>query len=41
MLMEMACKMIAEKMKGRTPEELRAMFNIENDLTEEDLERVG
>uniref|UniRef100_A0A915CAT0 Skp1-related protein n=1 Tax=Parascaris univalens TaxID=6257 RepID=A0A915CAT0_PARUN len=41
MLMEMACKMIAEKMKGRTPEELRAMFSVENDLTEEDVERIS
>ncbi|VDM40468.1 unnamed protein product [Toxocara canis] len=39
LLMEMACKTIAEKMKGRTAEELRTMFQVENDLTEEDLRR--
>ena len=36
-LLDLACAKIASLMKGKTPEEIRAMFNIECDLTEEEL----
>ena len=35
-LLELACAKIASLMKGKTGEEIRTMFDIENDLTEEE-----
>ena len=36
-LLDLACAKIASLMKGKTAEEIRAMFNIECDLSEEEL----
>ena len=36
-LLDLACAKIAVQMKGRTAQEIRDLFNIENDLTEEEL----
>jgi S-phase kinase-associated protein 1 len=36
-LLDLACAKIAGIMKGKTAEEIRGMFNIECDLTEEEL----
>lgn len=35
-LLEVSTKTLALKMKGKTPEEIRAEFNIENDFSEEE-----
>ncbi|KAM7258085.1 hypothetical protein ACFE04_013826 [Oxalis oulophora] len=35
-LIELTCSKVAEMMKGKTPEELRTLFNIENDYTPEE-----
>ncbi|CAO2046272.1 unnamed protein product [Urochloa humidicola] len=39
-LMDLACKAVAEQMKGKTADEIRNKFNIVNDYTEEKLEEV-
>lgn len=36
-LLDLACAKVASVMKGKTAEEIRNMFNIECDLTEEEL----
>ena len=36
-LLDLSCAKIASVMKGKTAEEIRAMFNIENDLSEEEI----
>jgi len=36
-LLDLSCAKIASKMKGKSAEEIRNMFNIECDLTEEEL----
>ena len=36
-LLDLSCAKIASEMKGKTAEEIRAKFNIENDLTEEEM----
>jgi S-phase kinase-associated protein 1 len=36
-LLDLSCAKIASLMKGKTAEEIRQMFNIECDLTEEEL----
>lgn len=36
-LLDLSCAKIASLMKGKSAEEIRTMFNIENDLTEEEL----
>ena len=36
-LLDLACAKIASLMKGKTSQEIRTMFNIECDLTEEEL----
>ncbi len=36
-LLDLACAKIAVQMKGKTAQEIRDLFNIENDLTEEEL----
>ena len=36
-LLDLSCAKIASLMKGKTAEEIRTMFNIECDLTEEEL----
>lgn len=39
-ILETACKTIANMIKDRTPEEIRKVFNIENDFTPEEEEEV-
>ena len=39
-LMDVGCQMIADSIKGKSPEQLREMFNIECDFTEEELKQV-
>ena len=40
-LLDLACKDIAESyIKGKTPEEIRQAFNIENDFTPEEEQQV-
>lgn len=39
-LLVLACKAIANLIHGKTPEELREMFNTENDFSPEELEQV-
>ncbi|CAN6278935.1 unnamed protein product [Urochloa humidicola] len=39
-LMDLACKAVAEQMKGKQPEEIRKKFHIVNDYTEEEMEEV-
>lgn len=38
--MDACCKFIASKISGKTPEELRTIFNITNDYTPEEEEKV-
>lgn len=40
-LLETICKTIANMMIGRTPEEIRQMFNIKNDLSSEDEDELN
>ena len=35
-LMDLSCKTVANMIKGKSTEQLREMFNIENDFTEEE-----
>uniref|UniRef100_A0A8R1YMC4 Skp1-related protein n=1 Tax=Pristionchus pacificus TaxID=54126 RepID=A0A8R1YMC4_PRIPA len=39
-LMQTCCKTVANQIKGKTPEELRAHFNIKNDFTPEEEEQI-
>ena len=39
-LLEVSCKTVANMIKGKTPEEIRRMFNIVNDLTPEEEEQI-
>ncbi|KAL9646132.1 hypothetical protein ABK040_008009 [Willaertia magna] len=39
-MLDILCAFIAMLIKGRTPEEIREMFNIKNDLTPEEEERI-
>jgi S-phase kinase-associated protein 1 len=39
-LVESMCQHVADLCKGKTPEEIRAEFNIENDLTPEEMEEI-
>ncbi|KAF8367460.1 hypothetical protein PRIPAC_85289 [Pristionchus pacificus] len=39
-LLQTCCKTIANQIKGKTPEELRAHFNIKNDFTPEEEEQI-
>lgn len=39
-LLEITCKTIANMIKGKSPEEIREMFGIENDFTPEEEERI-
>lgn len=39
-LLDAGCKVVADMMKGKSPEEIRKQFNITNDHTPEDEERI-
>ncbi|KJH44945.1 Skp1 family, dimerization domain protein [Dictyocaulus viviparus] len=39
-LLDDGCKRVAQKMRGKTPEEIRKMFNIVNDFTPEEEEEI-
>jgi len=39
-LLDLACKTVADEIKGKTPEEIRTRFNIKNDFTPEEEEEV-
>ncbi len=39
-LLDLACKAVADEIKGKTPEEIRVRFNIKNDFTPEEEEEV-
>ena len=39
-LLELCCRHIADMIRGKTPEQIRAAFNIENDFTPEEEEQV-
>jgi S-phase kinase-associated protein 1 len=40
LLLDLTCKAVADMIKGKTPEEIRAHFNIQNDFTPEEEEEV-
>ncbi|TXG64748.1 hypothetical protein EZV62_011742 [Acer yangbiense] len=39
-LLDLTCQTVADMIKGKTPEEIRSMFNIKNDFTPEEEEEV-
>lgn len=39
-LLDLTCKTVAAKIKGKTPEEIRKTFNIKNDFTPEEEEQI-
>jgi len=39
-LLDLACKAVANEIKGKTPDEIRARFHIRNDFTPEEEEEV-
>lgn len=39
-LLDLTCQQVANMMKGKTPEEIRAKFHIKNDYTKEEEEEV-
>ncbi|CDW53975.1 SKP1 component [Trichuris trichiura] len=39
-LLEVACKTVANMIKGKTPEEIRRTFNIRNDFTPQEEEQI-
>lgn len=39
-LLDRACKQVANKIKGKTPQEIRDTFNIKNDFTPEEEEEI-
>ncbi|KAI8806033.1 putative negative regulator sulfur controller-3 [Cladochytrium replicatum] len=39
-LLDLGCKTVANQIKGKTPEQIREMYNIENDFTPEEEEQI-
>lgn len=39
-LLDATCRQVAEMIKGKSPEEIRTLFNIQNDFTPEEEEQV-
>jgi len=39
-LLDLTCACVASMIKGKTPEQIRALFNIENDFTQEEEEKI-
>ncbi|KAK9766777.1 hypothetical protein K7432_003883 [Basidiobolus ranarum] len=39
-LLEVGCKTVANVIKGKTPEQIREIFKLEDDLTEEEKEQI-
>ncbi|XP_062224403.1 SKP1-like protein 1 [Phragmites australis] len=39
-LLDLTCQTVADMIKGKTPEEIRKMFNIKNDFTPEEEEEI-
>ncbi|VDP17634.1 unnamed protein product [Heligmosomoides polygyrus] len=39
-LLDAACKYVAKLLAGKTPEQIRQMFNIKNDLTPEEQQKI-
>ncbi|XP_062103778.1 SKP1-like protein 1A isoform X2 [Humulus lupulus] len=39
-LLDLTCQIVADKIKGKTPEEIRKIFNIKNDFTPEEEEEI-
>jgi S-phase kinase-associated protein 1 len=39
-ILDATCKAVADMIKGKTPEEIRATFNIKNNFTPEEEEQV-
>ncbi|CAG8612969.1 1535_t:CDS:2 [Ambispora gerdemannii] len=39
-LLDVGCKTVANMIKGKTPDEIRKMFNIQNDFTKEEEEQI-
>jgi S-phase kinase-associated protein 1 len=39
-LLDVGCKTVANMIKGKTPEEIRKLFNIVNDFTPEEEEQI-
>ncbi len=40
-ILESACKLIADQIKGKTTEEIRTLFDLEDDLTPEEKEEIA
>merc|ERR1712014_259291 len=39
-LLDLTCKTVANMIKGKSPEEIRKLFNIKNDFTPEEEEQI-
>eukprot|EP00996_Jenningsia_fusiforme_P004254 NODE_5067_length_722_cov_105.976226_g4704_i0.p1 GENE.NODE_5067_length_722_cov_105.976226_g4704_i0~~NODE_5067_length_722_cov_105.976226_g4704_i0.p1 ORF type:complete len:188 (-),score=43.03 NODE_5067_length_722_cov_105.976226_g4704_i0:97-660(-) len=39
-MLDLTCAAVASMIKGKTPEQIRALFNIENDFTPEEEEKI-
>lgn len=39
-LLDLACQTVADMIKGKSPEQIRTLFNIKNDFTPEEEEEV-